>query len=238
MSVALTTPEHPTDAVHAQELLLRGRCPACAEHLPPLTLLRGEACPRCEAPTRGEAPPDALEARLAERWARRAWVAVAVVGLASLLGGFVPLLQAPLFFVGMVLAHVWVVRAALGWLTPARGAFARLTLSLVLSGLGVVDLVIAVAVVPAVGASAPVLGLAGAAGLAIYLAIARRLILSRLSMDRRGLGLQFGEWGLPVGAFIAFLTVVGGAVALLVFLIRWVSDLSVLDWLGGLLGTT
>ena len=223
-------------AAHTQELLLRGRCPACAESLPPLTLLRGEACPRCGSPTGGEALPEALEERLAARWRRRAWIAVAVVGLASLAGGFVPLLQAPLFFVGMLLAHMWVVGAALGWLTPVRGAFARLTLNLLLAVLGVVDLVIAVAVVPAVGASGPVLGLTGAAGLAVYLAIARGLIRSRLSMDRQGLGLQLSEWGPPVGAFVGFVTVVGGAVAVLVLALRWLSQLSFVQWLGDLLG--
>jgi hypothetical protein len=221
---------------HAQELLLRGRCPACAEHLPPLTLLRGEPCPRCDGGTRADGGEEDLEAWLAERWRRRAWIAVGVVGTACLVGGYLPLLQTPLFFVGTLLAHVWVVRSALGWLTPARAAFARLTLSLLLAALGVVDALVAVAVMPLPIASGPVLGFTGAAGIALYLACARRLILARLVLDRQGARLQVAEWGLPIGVLVAFAASMLAALTLLVLLLRWISELAPLRWLADLLG--
>lgn len=225
----------PAAPSHARALLLEGRCPACAELLPPLLLLRGEPCARCEAPARVAGEAD-LVRTLGETWKRRAAIAIGVMGLASLLGGFVPLLQAPLFLLGLLLTHVWVVGGALGWLSPARRVCAALTLRLLLVALSVGALVMNVLVAPLAGGSGFILGALGAAFMAFYLWLAQRMCVRRLELDRAGAGLGFGEWAPPAAAL---LTLLGTCMALGVALVKlhaWISGLDLnparlLEWL-------
>lgn len=201
--------------VHARELLLLGRCPACAELIPALVVLRGESCDHCATPARVDARhEEALTEALSARWARRSWIAVGIVGMASLLGGFVPFVQAPILLVGTLLAQVWVIGDAIGWLSPLRGAFTRLTLNLLLAALGVADLAANALVAGIPLLSAPILGLLGAATLWLYLAAARTLIRARLARDREGAPLGVTEWGVPVALLLTLVGVVLGAVAL------------------------
>jgi hypothetical protein len=173
---------------------------------------------------------------LGETWKRRARIAAGVMGGASLLGGLMPLLQAPVFWVGLVLAHVWVVRGALGWLSPARRVCAGLTLRLALVALAVATLVGNVLVAPLLGVSAPVLGAVGAGFTALYLWMARAMLLRRLELDRAGVGLGFEEWAPPAAALTAL---VGTCLALGVALVKaytWISRLDLnparlLEWL-------
>ena len=134
--------------------------------------------------------------------------------MASLLGGLVPFVQAPVLLVGMLIAQIWVIGDAIGWLSPLRGAFTRLTLHLLLAALGVVDLAAnaLVAGIPIV--SGPILGMVGASTLALYLTAARRLLRTRLTRDREGAPLGVTEWGVPVALLVLLLGVVVGAVAL------------------------
>jgi hypothetical protein len=176
-----------------------------------------------------------LVASLAKTWKFRAGIAIGVMGLASLLGGLFPLLQAPLFLLGGLLAHVWVVRRALGWLSPARRVCAALTLRLVLVALSVGTLVMNVLVAPIVGGSAFILGALGAGFMAIYLWLARGMLERRLELDREGARLGFGEWAPPAGAM---LLLVGTCVALAVALVQlhaWITSLDlsparILEW--------
>lgn len=200
---------------HARELLLLGRCPGCAELLPALVVLRGEACGRCATPARVDARhEEALTEALYARWARRSWVAVIVVGMASLLGGLIPFVQAPILLVGTLLAQVWVIGDAIGWLSPLRGAFTRLTLNLLLAALGVADLAANALVAGLPILSAPILGVVGAATLSLYLNAARRLIRARLARDREGAPLGVTEWGVPVALLLALVGVVVGVAVL------------------------
>jgi hypothetical protein len=109
----------PAFATHRQELLMRGRCPACAELAPVATLLRNADCPRCGVNMSHLDPHatgalDALEARV-----RRQQLGVSIgAGVGVFLIGWVPVLPA-LVYLG---AYLWL---RLGVLNPLSQFLSR-----------------------------------------------------------------------------------------------------------------
>ncbi len=116
---------------HELALLLGGRCRRCAERIPGGTALRGKPCPRCgEETLPGPVDREVLHRLSSERASARLWVAVLVVGLASLVASWFPLLTSVLLVVALVWLQATLVRPALRLLTPRRRLVSRWTLRL------------------------------------------------------------------------------------------------------------
>jgi len=116
---------------HELALLLGGRCRRCAERIPGGTALRGKPCPRCDEETLpGPVDREVLRRLSSERATARLWVAVGVVGLASLVASWFPLLTSVLLVAALVWLRVTLVRPALRLLTPRRRLVSRWTLRL------------------------------------------------------------------------------------------------------------
>ena len=127
---------------HLQELLLAGRCPACAEQVPVAVLLRDAACPACETRPEAFAPGgeellQTLEARVRSQ---RVWVAVLGGGAAFLIG-WIPLLPALVFFGVYLWLRLGVLNPLSQFLSPHRRLVTRWTARLLLSALLVLLLV-------------------------------------------------------------------------------------------------
>jgi hypothetical protein len=120
---------------HGFALLLEGRCRACAERLPGGTALRGLPCPRCEAPTAPTGEDRAeLAARLGARATTRLWIAVLLVGLATLLPGWAPLAASLTLAAGLAWVAAAIVRPGLRLLPTGRRLVAAWTLRIVGAG--------------------------------------------------------------------------------------------------------
>jgi hypothetical protein len=208
---------------HRQELLVAGRCSHCAESVPRIRILRSEPCPHCERELCQPAGGALLVVQgLGARWRRRRWWYYGVLTAGTLLTGLVPLLAAPVRFLGLVALHVAVVRRPLRWLSVRRRIATRFSTKLLLVVLALVGLLADVAV-----AGLPVLSglIASVVTLATALAFAegaRRLIENRAQREAETSRLDWWEWTLPLllgGVLLLGAGVMLGATAALYYLL-------------------
>lgn len=113
---------------HKQLLLSRRRCPHCAELVPASRILRGVACPRCDAPLqlwgaedRAAQVLDAIRAG----WRSARYAVYAAVLMASFLSGWIPLLASLVTAGAMLTANLMLLRRPLRWLPPVQRAVTR-----------------------------------------------------------------------------------------------------------------
>lgn len=186
------------DVVAYQERLLsRGRCGRCAEVVSPVAIVRGEECPHC-GERLGRAARRVVKSIEVEQ---RKWrvVGYGLIGLASFLTGWIPLLQVVVQVLALFVLHVVLLRRALNWLPVKRRILARMTMKILGALVGVMGLLINVAVVPLVGVSPFLLGLLGPALTALYVEGGLRIVRRRVEWEVRGEGIGVWEWVIPVG---------------------------------------
>jgi hypothetical protein len=191
------------EAAHHDELLARGRCGRCAELVSPVELIRGGSCRYCASPL---VPRRRGTLEKIER-SQRGWrlLGYGLVGLASFVAAFVPLLQVVVQIAALFILHVVVLRGALRWLSPARRALARISLKIFGACLGVMALLVNVAVAPLIGVSALVLGLFGPLMTAAYVEGGLVILRRRLRWEADGEPLKGTEWAIPVAVLVALL---------------------------------
>ena len=139
-------------AVHQHRLLSAGRCGRCAERISRPLIVRRKNCPHCASVlyADGASVLNTLDARAT--WWRL--VGYGLVGVASFFAGVVPLLQAIVQIVALLVLHVFVLRRKLVWMSPGRRLFASLTLKTFGAVVTAVALLINVAIAPFLGVSA------------------------------------------------------------------------------------
>ena len=195
---------------HRQGLLVAGRCGHCAELVSRMSILRGATCPHCEhelcQPT-GEALEVVHE--LVAQWCRKRWFFYGALTAGTLLSGLVPLLAAPVRFLGLVALHLVVVRRPLRWLSLRRRIATRFSIKLLLVILALMGLLADVVV-----AGLPVLSgvVASVVTLASALAFAEGalcLIENRLEREAQTQRLDWWEWAVPLLLASALLVVTG-----------------------------
>jgi hypothetical protein len=138
-------------------------------------------------------------------WKKWRWPVYALVLLSQLATGWILFLPSVLMFVGMLVAHVFVVRQPLLWLSPMRRLVTRLSLKLSVAAFTIGSLVVNVLVFPFVGANAVVVGLVGLMGTVVYVEGAILLTGNRLRREARGPGLDWWEWVIPSALLLALL---------------------------------
>lgn len=124
----------PSLDVHIRELVLRGRCAACAELVPVGTLLREAPCPTCGTrlevfPAGGEELLATLERRVRQQ---RLWVSVGM-GAVAFCFGWVPLLPALAYLGAYLWLRLGVLNPLSQFLSPHRRLITRWTSRLLLS---------------------------------------------------------------------------------------------------------
>lgn len=146
---------------------------------------------------------DGAEARpldeVTARWRRRSVVVYALMAVAGLVGGNVPLVHAALTIGVLVLVNAWLVRGALSWLTGPRQLFARITVKLWAALIACICLVLDVLLTPLPVVRALVLSVIGVVSLAAFVEGSLSIVRRRVAWEHEGLALGFREWGLPVG---------------------------------------
>jgi hypothetical protein len=189
------------DWEHRQRLLQRRRCGWCAEHVPARLVLEGGSCPHCETSLYPQQDLDAeavIEA-LRKRWNRWKWPVWGLITLGTFVGAFIPLVSAPILFVGLVGLHLGLVRKPLQWLSTGRRFSSRFLLRLILAFLSFLNLVVSALawVVPVLG---PLLAaLCSVLSAVFYTELALRLITNRLRRETVKTSMDTWEWMLPAG---------------------------------------
>lgn len=199
---------------HHNALLRRQRCCACAEPIPALLALRGGECPHCAEKIAWRLDSGDVPAALTAPWRARATALYALLAVGSLLGATVPLLQSAIFIAALLIAHLGILRPALGWLSTGRRVFARISLKLIAAIFASFNLVIDVLLAPLVGVRSLVLAGLAVLGMALYLELSQAMLRRRIVWDHDGRPLAPVEWGAPSFALGALLlVVVGGSLA-------------------------
>lgn len=205
---------------HRRELLLRRRCPECAEPAHAGAVLRGEDCPRCGSALVIDAEGDHAAAMLdavRDDWMRWRLLVYAIVFTSTLFAGMIPL-GGVVMTVGVMFAgHVMLLRRPLRWLTPGRRVVTRVSMKLWFAFLGLTSFVgnvLAAPLLAAAGAGALVSALMGIGATALYLEGGLLLIERRIELEAQGSRLGFREWAIPVGLFGGLVVVaVAGVIA-------------------------
>lgn len=141
---------------------------------------------------------------LASRASAWRWAVYGLVGLATLIGGLIPLLPTVLVFLAMLMAQSLVIRRPMRWLGTARRATARFNLALALALLNAINLTVNVVILPFVGVSAFVAALVGTLLTVLYVEVGLRFVRGRLAAEAREEPLKLWEWALP-GTLVATL---------------------------------
>ena len=96
---------------HADALLLKARCGACAERVPRTNILRGLDCPSCDSGLSWSAAGQLTEG-LRDQMGWKRWLAYGLVLAGSFLTGLLPglhvILHPLLMLLALFVAHVWV----------------------------------------------------------------------------------------------------------------------------------
>lgn len=189
-------------------LLLRGRCPRCAERVSPKLLLQEGDCPHCGSALRG---PADLRAQIAGRQLSLRLAGYGLIAVASFMTGWIPLVQSGVHLLALVILHVLVIHRSLGWLTRKRRSLTRLTLKIYGALIAIAGFLLNLALAPFVGVAPFVLAFLGPAMTAAYVEVSIWLVRRRLDRQAEGRPIAVGEWALPV---VLLLALVGASLAL------------------------
>lgn len=222
---------------HRAVLLAQRRCPACAEHRPARALLRGEACPHCEAS--GLVSHLSLERRIELALGslrRKRLVGYFLTAAAAAVGGIVPLVATLTTVLAMLLMRRALFHDATAWLSPSRRVATKPFLRqwLVLSTLIMLVADQAATLLPVPGWPLRVLSAVGT--VALYVEVSLRIVENRLRRDQSSPQLQAGEWLLPLLTTLGMLLTAVAAAAMVAAAyaaVQWIFD-GVQGWIGGL----
>lgn len=211
---------------HGIALLVRGRCPACAELVPVSRLFRDEPCPHCGG--RLEAHRDASDRVvdvLTTRGRRRLIGVCAAVAVAHLVLGWIPLLET----LTLLLAALWlrfgITMPAVRAMSPPRRIVATWTARLLVGALLAVTLVftqLAMLLGPAALLLKAILGVVQVAGAAALITAYLHWQLRR-EVAREPVGAA--EWvvlALVTAALLAAVAAIGVAFFFVLSAIDWV----------------
>ena len=225
-----------------QALLRRRRCGWCAELITARLVLEGGDCPHCTTSLypRRELDPEAIIKTLARRWHRWKWLAWLGIAVGTFVGGFFPLLAAPVLFAGLLGLHLGLVRKPLQWLSAGRRFTTRFLLRLLLAFLGFINLVLSVLAPLAPGFGALVVMACSVLSAMLYTEVALRFITNRLRRELTSEGMDAWEWLLPaslLGSLVFSALAMVGMAAGVLYGLLWMDIPGISDIAAFLLST-
>jgi hypothetical protein len=203
------------EQLHARALLLRGRCPACAEPLGPRSLFGEQPCGRCAGViAQGRAGPGGpgggagLADALAARGRRHLIGIVIAVAVAQLLLGWLPLVGALALIGAAVWIRVGILQPTSALLSPRRRVLTRWTARLVMATAlaAVVIAIEALTLLPVLGL--PVKAVIGAAEVALAAAAVTAYVHWQLRREAQGLEVAAWEWAVLIAALASLVAAV------------------------------
>lgn len=205
MFVDVQAPEQ----LHARALLLRGRCPACAEPLGPRSLFGGQPCGRCTSGPIAQGLGGAGLAAALEARGRRHLIGVVIaVALAQLLLGWLPLVGALALIGAAVWIRIGILQPTSALLSPRRRVLTRWTARLVMAAAlaATVIAIEALTLIPVLGL--PAKALIGAAEVALAAAAVTAYVHWQLRREAQGHEVAAWEWAVLIAAVASLVAAV------------------------------
>ena len=207
---------------HHNELLARGRCGRCAEKVSPTALLREASCSHCQSMLTS-AGRDILH-QIKSRQMQWRLFGYALIAMGSFVAGAIPLLQIVVQVMALFILHIIVLRGGLNWLSTKRRILARISIKIFGAAIATTSLLINVAVIPMVGASAFILAVVGPLLTAAYIEGGLFILRKRLRWESEERPLQVREWGLPAALLFILFTAVTATVVLFATLVHLITS--------------
>ena len=226
VTMAQAEPDH---LAHGRALLLDGRCPSCAELLPPRSLFRLAPCPRCEGAIDSQIAGLKLAEAVEARGRRHVLAIAAAVAGAHLILGWMPLAGALALLAAAAWIRVGILQPASDLLSPKRRTLTRWTARLVM-GVALALTVIAtelLTLLPVVGL--PIKAVLGAGEVALAAWAVATYVHWQVRREAEGRPIDAGEWMILVVA-VAALVLATLAVVLAFAAVASAFDY-VLEWL-------
>ena len=205
-----------------RRLVLSRRCGHCAEKVAAIDVLRQTSCPFCQGSlqtSRG------LQQDMESRQRNTRIFGYGLIGLASFLAGWIPLMQSLVHLAGLFVLHILLLRRTLEWLPPSRRILTRMSVKLFGSFIALSGVLVNIALAPFVGLSPFVLLFVGPALTALYIEGSLRIIRRSVAQAAQGKSPSFWEWLLPLSVLLFLVVATTG----ILFLSTLVVDL-LLRW--------
>ena len=219
---------------HRRALMLKRRCPSCAEPVNNKVLLRGQPCANCGLVAQWSMRPDAegIIEGVEARWHRTRLILYGVLAVAALVVSFLPVAGSVALIVAQVAAWLLVVKGTTRWFGPARRATTRFALKLWMVLIGLFGIAALEALTVAAGFNLVLKPVLSVLTLLIFVETSLWFIRGRLKEEAAGTSLRWWEWALPAGLVFG-VAGAGALAALSMFALITVAQ-SALQWLGGL----
>lgn len=200
---------------HARALVLRGRCPACAELLGPRSLFGSAPCVACENAIDPALVGTALADGVEARGRRRLWGLALAVGLAQLLLGWMPLASALVLVLAAAWIRVGILQPTSAMLSARRRVLTRWTARLSMAAAVAATVIVgeALTLLPLLGL--PLKVAIGAAEVALFGWAVTAYVHWQLRREAARQAIAGWEWSILALAFgLLFASVVALALAL------------------------
>lgn len=148
----------------------------------------------------------------------------ALIAMGSFVAGAIPLLQIVVQVMALFILHIIVLRGGLNWLSTKRRILARISIKIFGAAIATTSLLINVAVIPMVGASAFILAVVGPLLTAAYIEGGLFILRKRLRWESEERPLQISEWGLPAALLFILFTAVTVTVVLFATLVHLITS--------------
>ncbi|MEO1269565.1 MAG: hypothetical protein AAFX99_15880 [Myxococcota bacterium] len=188
-------------AAHGRALMLKRRCPHCAEPVHNNVLMRGAPCPQCKRQAQWSMRPDAegIITGIEARWRRTRLVLYGVLAAVALVVSFVPVVGSVALLVAQVAAWLLVVKDTTRWFGPARRMTTRFVLKLWMVVVGLFGIAALEALTLAAGFNLVLKPVLSVASLLIFVETSLWFVRGRLRQEADGAPLRWWEWALPAG---------------------------------------
>lgn len=148
----------------------------------------------------------------------------ALIAMGSFVAGAIPLLQIVIQVMALFILHIIVLRGGLTWLSTKRRVLARISIKIFGAAIATTSLLINVAVIPMVGASAFILAVVGPLLTAAYIEGGLFILRKRLRWESEERPLQISEWGLPAALLFMLGTAVTATVVFFATLLHLITS--------------
>jgi hypothetical protein len=217
----------PELVAHARALVLDGRCPACAEPMPPLGLFRGRPCTRCgESPASFRIGAHEIAGAVARRSNKHVVIVAGIVAAAHLLLGWVPLTGALALLAAAIWIRFGILVPATRVMSPTRGMLTRWTARLIVGVLVAFTVVFSEALTLIGPLGLPVKAVLGAGEVVIAALGVSAYVNWQVRREAAGTPVEAWEWAILGGALIMLGLAAAGLALATVFIATALSELA------------
>ena len=231
-----TTLSAEVKQTHCQALILKRRCPHCAELVGNDVLLHASPCPHCERVAKWSERPDAdaVIAEVKQLWRSKRLLVYGVLASTALIGALLPAASSIALLIAQVMVYLMLVKATTRWFEPRRRMTTRFALKMWMVFIGLFGVAALETLTLAAGFNLILKPLLSVLSLLLFVETSMWFLRGRLRKEAAGASLQWWEWGLPAALFLG-VTIAGMVASLTIFGLIAAAQ-GAFQWITGLIG--